>query len=80
MRTVTANPCLHCSLMHRQAMLVAGGKGFLLKLKKWLLQKDGKWANAPSSIEIFQLLPFVVDQHKAKDHTEVKFSENSITL
>jgi len=51
-----------------------------LKLKKWLLQKDGKWANAPSSIEIFQLLPFVVDQHKAKDHTEVKFSENSITL
>jgi len=49
-------------------------------LKKWLLQKVGKWSKTPNSIEIFQLFPLVINQHKAKGPTEVKFSENAITL
>ena len=49
-------------------------------MKKWPLQKAGKWSKTPNSIDIFQLLPLVVDQHKAEGHAEVKFSENAITL
>jgi len=34
----------------------------------------------PNSIDIFQLLSLVFDQHKAKGHAEVKCSEYAITL
>jgi len=44
------------------------------------LQKVDKWSKTPNSIEIFQLLPLVVNQHKAKGYVEVKFSENPTTL
>jgi len=37
---------------------------------KWPLQKVGKWSKTPNSIEIFQLLPLVFNQHKAKSHTK----------
>ena len=55
-------------------------KKFFLKLKNWPLQKVGKWSETPSYIEIFLLLPLVVEQHKTKDQALVKFSQNALTL
>ena len=57
-----------------------GWKKIVLKLKKWPFETVGKRSKTPNLIEIFQLLPLVVDQHKAKGHAAVKFGENAVTL
>ena len=56
------------------------GEKKMLKLQKWPFWKVGKWPKSPNAIDIFQLLLAVFDQHKAKGHAQVKFSENAITL
>ena len=48
------------------------GKIFFFETEKVALQKVGKRSKTPNSIEIFQLLPLVVDQHQAKGQIQRK--------
>ena len=55
-------------------------KNFFLKLKKWPLSKVGKSLETYNFIEIFVLLPLVVDQQKIRGHAKVKFHKIAVTF